>query len=117
MIGIIALAIVGVAPVAALVAVLHRNKSGRLLGSDLGALTLPPVLFIIIGLARPALWTGWAMFVWPIIIFVVCAYAYAARVILVRTGIDDDQRISRVFFAVSLLGAAIVATTVSPWYD
>ena len=111
--GYAALLILVGAPVSAIVAAVRAK---RLFWEDLGIVVFPSIIFIGVGIFRPALHTGWAMFLWPIIIAVLSLYAFTLKTALDRR-FPKGRRYSRVFAAVCMVTALVIALMVPPWYD
>jgi hypothetical protein len=105
------------APVAALTAIVSAAGHKRFFLADLGTLLLPPLVFIIAGLARPQIHLGWAMFFWPLMIVVTCMYAYAVKVWAVKRYPDRAVIISRILFGLTTSIALVLGITVPPIYE
>ena len=105
------------APVVAIWAAVLAARDDRFFFADAAAVVLSPVIFFVVGAMREGLRTGWALLLWPIIIFVVCAYIYGAKVLLLDDQIRTGRRVANAFLITCVTVAAVMALTVSPWYE
>lgn len=105
------------APMVALWAAVFGVRNETFFIADAAAVVLSPVVFFVVGVMREGLRTGWALFLWPVIIFVVCAYAYGAKVLLMNGQIKAERRAANAFLITSVAVSAALALTVSPWYE
>jgi len=117
MFGYIVLAIIVGAVGCAFAAGIWAFRKRSLSPEDFGTLVLVPLSFFLVGSLREELHTGWALFLWPIIISVLCMYAFSAKVAFVDAATQTAHRNSRILFLAALAAVAAAALLVPPWYE
>lgn len=105
------------APILVVASSVWVARRGRFFMADIAAIFLPPVVFFAVGMLREELRTGWALILWPIIIFVVCAYAYSAKAVYLNRRVKNPSRSANIFLLTCMVAAAVAALAVPPWHD
>jgi len=105
-------------PVGALLAIVAARRRGDFRPIDVGALLLPPVVFFVVALELKSQAKGVGLVLWPIVIALVCAYAFALKVFVA----DRALRLSTLQTSKALLlamsaGALALAFLAPPWYE
>ena len=93
-------------PVLAAIALVAAHRHGRTNAADYGVVFVPVITFIVIGGMRDELRTGWALFIWPVLIAAGSTYLLAAKILLVDRFVKDTKRSSLGLFVSLALAAA-----------
>ena len=115
--GYIVLATIAGALICAFAGAAYAFRQRSLFVEDFGTLFLVPPLFFFLGMLREELRTGWAVILWPIIIAVICMYAFSSKVAFVDPVTRTPHLNSRILLLTCLIGVTALALTVPPWYE
>ena len=98
-------------PLLAALALIAAYRHGRAQALDWAVLLVPPALFFGVGFSREELRSGFALVLWPILLFAGCGYLLAAKILVVDRW-SSPARSSRTLFSLTAFGAVCLALVV-----
>ncbi len=98
-------------PLLSLVALATAYRHGRGAALDLATLLAPPILFFVVGCTREELRMGWALILWPVLLFASCGYLLVAKIWVIDRWASPIAS-SRILFLLTLLSALALAVNV-----